>query len=601
MRKTTLLTFLLLGITFTTVQAQQKTMSNELFEEYLEEKVRNPEIVEFLMKAKNFKDLNGTLDGFNEVAPEVPTAKKPVTTPLIKSGDRDSNVGGGAEPYITMNSANPNQLAASYMESGSAFDYPVFYSTDGGTTWTQSTFSPATELANQFPGDQIWGGGDPTLAFDDNGDLHMTWIYLHGSITGLSAGMFYASSNDGGVNFQIPAQQSDHVIHDGDLFAQDMIDRQWMDVDNTGGTYDGNLYMSAVYFGGVLGPGGEVVFTKTAASTGFSLTPGMGVPFVGQETTQFGNVKVDNNGTVHMACMRIDGNGDGGVYYVQSTDGAATFSTPVMLSSATTSLPNSSGHLVHDRDNSATSMAVDGNNVYVAWSDMASADIRSYYAYSNDGGATWSSPIEYGVVAMGANYYHLMPNLAADSGRVSLSWYAVNRNTKITDYYVIESPDAGASLGNAYPISASQTDFTNPGQDFYGDYNSSVRSGCYTHSIWSDGRTGSPNVYVAKTNTCLLTGVSEYSPLNGGFQVGSLYPNPAIDQATVNIDVTEADKYTIELLGVDGKLIQTVYNGELVEGEHQIRIDLSKVAKGNYVVKVADNDHVFATRILIKS
>ena len=86
---------------------------------------------------------------------------------------------------------------------------------------------------------------------------------------------------------------------------------------------------------------------------------------------------------------------------------------------------------------------------------------------------------------------------------LKVSWYAVDRTTLISDYYVVESPDGGATLGGAAIISGGSTDFTGAtgSQDFYGDYNASVRKGCNTWSVWGDGRTGAPMVYVSKTNT----------------------------------------------------------------------------------------------------
>ncbi len=579
--------------THTTAQ----TSNNDAFlEEYLEEKVRDPELRELILDMKHAQEANNaTLEAsvLQQMKDRLSTLRG------TSNGRSETTIAGGAEPYIAINPANPNHLAATYMESGASGEYPVYYSFDAGNTWTQSSFSPITELDNQFPGEAMLGGGDPVFAFDEDGTLHMTWIYLHGF--SFSAGMFYAYSSDGGINFTIPAQQSDHVIYDGNLFSADMLDRQWMDVDNSGGANDGNLYMSSVYFGGNLGAAGEVVLTKAAGATGFSLTPTLAVGVTGNESTQFGNIKVDHNGVVHLACMKFDGgSGAGDVVYTRSTDGAATFATPTVIGPATTTLPNSPNHIVHGRDNSATSLAVDGDNVYIAWTDMANSDVRGFYAYSNDGGLSWSSPVEYGVLTVGSNFYHLMPNLAADSGGVSISWYAVDKNTTMTDYYVVESADGGATLGTPALISGGQTNFgavnTN---DFYGDYNASVKHGCITYSIWSDGRTGAPVIYIAKTNTC-VTGVAEYTPLNGGITIDNIYPNPTLGQAQMAFTLKEAGHVNIDLYSMDGKVAQPIASGDMSAGNHNIALNLSGTAAGNYVIKLTKEDGTFATRIVVK-
>ena len=51
--------------------------------------------------------------------------------------------------------------------------------------------------------------------------------------------MFYCYSDDAGQNWTLP---------DPSKLPVDGLDRQWMAVDNSGGTYDGNLYLSAALF-----------------------------------------------------------------------------------------------------------------------------------------------------------------------------------------------------------------------------------------------------------------------------------------------------------------------------------------------------------------
>lgn len=598
MRIFTLLSTVVLSVVSLCVTGQVQHQTEEWFEEYIEEKVRNPKVEAWLIDQRE-RYMQGLPIEWSTMPKREQSQK-----PNVNLEKAESTLGSGAEPHIAMHPTNPDVIAISYMEAATQ-DYPVFYTTDGGTTWTQSSFSPAAELQNQYPGDFVLGGGDPILAYDEDGTLYMTWIYAHGAITGLQGSMFYAYSTDGGVNFTVPAI-ADHLVFGGDMLASDLLDRQWMMVDNSGGTYDGNLYMSCVYFGGAFGaPAGELVLYKTPSDNGLSSNYTVAVPATGSDATQFGNVAVsDIDGSVHVACMKFDGqSGAGSVVYTKSVDGAQTFATPTTIAAATTALPNSQDHVVHSRDNSATSLAVDGDNVYIAWSDMANADVHSYYAYSNDGGATWSQPVEFGEDVLNANYYHLMPNLAADSGRVTVSWYAVDRTTSNSDYYVVESPDGGVSLGAPAIISGGSTDFTGAtgSQDFYGDYNASVRSGCNTWSVWGDGRTGAPVTYVAKTNTCnIVAGFTEISALNGTLEVGELYPNPADAVVSLPLSSTQSQGLTIEIFSTEGKLVGTPSMRNVVEGEQTIELNLNDIAAGQYMVKLTTDEGEFATRLLLK-
>lgn len=575
----------------------QQTPQQALTEEFIEEKIRTPELRERVEEIKEQHDagLPYTLMSKEEI--ESITSR--YQNPELRS---EETFTGGAEPHIAMNPANHDHIVVTYMGSAGDFDYPIYYTTDGGTTWTQSSFSTAAELQNQYPSSGVLGGGDPILAFDEDGTVYLTWIYAHGGFaTGINAGMFYAYSSDGGANFTVP-DTTHHVVYSGNLLNNDILDRQWMDVDNSGGTYDGNLYMSGVYFGGPLGPAGELCLIKTPADSGFTSVVSA-IPVTANESTQFGNVKVDGNGVVHMSAMRFAGSsGAGNIVYTQSTDGGMTWSTAVDIAPATTALPNGGNHLVHDRDNSAVSLAVDGSNVYIAWSDMANNDVRSFYAYSNDGGVTWSNAIEYGVDVLDNTYYHLMPNVAAEGGTMSIAWYAVDRTSLESWYHIVQSADAGVTLGPAGVVSPASTDFSAAGQqDFYGDYNSSVRSGCETFAAYSDGRTGAPVLYVAKFNTCnVMANITEFSPLNGGLSVSDLYPNPAINEANLTFELEQKTAITVEVFGTNGQLVQALNAQQFAAGQHTLQLDVSELATGTYMVKVNTAEGVFATRTLVK-
>lgn len=587
-------------------------MSPGWFEDYLEEKVRVPE---YRQLVDEVIDINERFNN-GEIGMMEATLSSQLSLyywnsklndrlrnepPELRTVDESALGTGGAEPFIALHPTDANKLCASYMESGAAFDYPIYYTTDGGSSWNLSAFSTATQHATEFSGSTILGGGDPVLAYESNGTIHMTWIYLRLDGINLKAAMLYAYSTDDGATFVVPGG-GDHIIHDGDLLSSDMLDRQWMDVDNSGGTYDGTLYMSAIYFGGVLGGAGEVVLAKPTGTNTFG-APVVAVPITGSEGAQFGNVKVDASGTVHMGCIKFtdQSTGVGNVAYTRSTDGGATWSAVALIAGVESKLPQGSGHMVHDRDNSASSLAVAGSNVYMAWCDQAASDTKALYAYSNDGGLSWSSAIEFGPTLYPGNFYHLMPNVCADGTNASISWYVVDKTTLASSYNIVEITGSGATVGTAGLAGTSNSDFSAAsGGDFFGDYNTSVRNGCDTYTIWSDNRSGSPVVYVSKVDACNITGINEQTPINAAFDVSSIYPNPATDNTSIVIDLIENSTITIELFDVNGKLIQQAFSGQLAMGQNTINLNLTSIGSGNYLVKVSDNSGVFATRALIK-
>ncbi|MCA1764380.1 MAG: hypothetical protein LC664_15510, partial [Flavobacteriales bacterium] len=395
------------------------------FYDYVNEKVRDTTTRNYLIK-----QYEGTATAADVARFEAYYKK----TYQSKSFSDEDLLEDGAEPHIAIHPDDPGILAVSFMQnSEGGLSYPVFVSTDAGASWTQSTFDSEAALSQAFPGDNQFGGGDPILAFDDDGTLYLTYLYVHGSFLDINGGIFLVYSNDNGANFVIPPPD-EHVVYDNDILSADILDRQWMDVDNTGGSYDGNLYMSAYYPGGDLNTQGQIVLTKPAGSNQFDLDNiAVAVPFgPNGEDTQFGNIKVDQNGRVHVSCVYVNNSSGGGlIYHAVSTDGAQTFGTPVQAGQGGIFFPTQfTGNetVIHDRENAATSMDVDGNNVYIAWTDLEDGESKAYFTYSNDGGQSFSPQTEFGnLLVDSVEVYHFFPAVAADSGRVSISWYTVDK------------------------------------------------------------------------------------------------------------------------------------------------------------------------------
>ena len=102
---------------------------------------------------------------------------------------------------------------------------------------------------------------------------------------------------------------------------------------------------------------------------------------------------------------------------------------------------------VHGRENGAISMAVDGPNVYLTWTNMEEDNIEGYYVYSNDGAQTFSTPINVGAIFYPDSTHHtLMPCIAADAGNMVITWQAINKETLESEYVAAYSSDAGATL-----------------------------------------------------------------------------------------------------------------------------------------------------------
>ncbi len=99
----------------------------------------------------------------------------------------------------------------------------------------------------------------------------------------------------------------------------------------------------------------------------------------------------------------------------------------------------------------------------------------------------------------------------------------------------------------------------------------------------------------------MQNGCSQYSPsykvtvpcregeeLQGGNMEAFIYPNPASETTTISFLNSEEQQVTVELLDVQGKLLETILTPTLLpEGNQQINYSVASLSKGVYLVRVA--------------
>jgi len=111
------------------------------------------------------------------------------------------------EPYIAINPADSLNIVISYMafSADGELDFPVYNSFDGGESWALSNYNALSVLP---PNGLIVGGGDPLLAFDNNGRLYFGYLYFTAAnfLEFLNPDfiVYWAYSDDGGLNFEVP-------------------------------------------------------------------------------------------------------------------------------------------------------------------------------------------------------------------------------------------------------------------------------------------------------------------------------------------------------------------------------------------------------------
>ncbi len=374
------------------------------------------------------------------------------------------------EPTIAVDPTNPNRMVIAWRQfdtTSSNFRQAGYgYSMDGGRTWT-------------FPG-VIEPGifrSDPVLAVDAEGTFYYNSLSANSQITDFWCHVF--RSDDCGVNW------------DSGTYAWGG-DKQWMQIDRTGGPGHGHIYaVWSDYFSSCNGAftrstdGGDSFencrsvptdpfwSTLDVTSNGdlyigghdwwsgqFMVTKSVNAKYAAQTPT-FSNATYVNLGgsarssdgpnpggllgQVWLATDRSDGDTAGNVYLLSSVDPAGGDPLDVRFARSTNGGTSwSSSVRVNDVGTGwqwfgTMSVSPDGR-IDVVWNDTRNAGggyaSELYYAYSTDGGVTWSAN-----EALGPAW------------NPQVGWPSQN---KIGDYYHMVSDLVGADLAYAATYNGEQ-------------------------------------------------------------------------------------------------------------------------------------------------
>lgn len=507
-----------------------------------------------------------------------------------------------AEGFIAINPADSNNMVLSFMEfSGMGLQFPIYYTTNGGQSWTKSNFNSSATYKSDL-GDSsliVAGGGDPVFAYDSDGKLYFSYIYLlMNQTSGLGYFvMYWATSLDKGVTWSFSTGNKRFVatgslnLFSGAItndYGDGIFDRQWHAVDRSGGTFDGRLYATGLFIPNdstQLNGNGLVIKWKDRNDDAFDTVQ---TQLSATGNAQFGNVVVDDNGHVHVTFADLVNDN---IYHRSSQDGGVTFGTPHLIFDGNSMFGSPTFNpYVHGRENAAPNLMVGADNIlHLVWSDFQAGTTRGYYARSTDGGINWSTPYNLNALFSNQNTHNLMPVVGVNlAGNPSVSWFSMGSNKKAL-FYNAQSVDKGVSFLPPTVVSGDTTIFTNFGQsNFFGDYSASVRTACKTFVLWSDGRGIAPKMYVGTVDHCSSVGLPEFTPLGNGMQVMQLYPNPARNFVSVDLQSPKQYKAQIEWVNTLGQVCrqETV---EVSEGKQQVKLHLDLPA-GTYLLRITDGD-----------
>jgi hypothetical protein len=424
-------------------------------------------------------------------APQKPVQVGP-GNPTLLPNVRVSNQGTSPADETPI-AANP--LNGSQLESG-ANDYNCtsiqgFYnSDDGGFTWPHQHCM--TVLAGKL------GFGDPNVAYGADGTAYILGIDANSSA--LQAVIAFQKSTDNGVTWSTVAAGPTTFYPGG------LTDKNWTEIDHTGGAHNGCIYTSITQFDSTFNF--ETITVDHSCDGGATWSGPIAVSAQAAFPTvrQFSDLAIGSDGTVYASWIRCSATGPAGdcgnttatVEFSKSTDGGNTWSAVVNVHTVTMA-PDSCfcafyGNVPTTSDRVSNIPTIDADasgNLYIADYNYTGVFMQGRVSKSTTGGTTWNAPVNIFGTSTSDQFFHW---LVVDDATGKIGVVYLRRTAGNYKATVAVSTNGGTSFKGNKPLATANSTFASclsgGGTAFMGDYIGAIWAGTTLHATWPDDRTG---------------------------------------------------------------------------------------------------------------
>jgi hypothetical protein len=486
--------------------------------------------------------------------------------------------------YEVLAAADPrdaaHMIAGSFIYSErSTTPATIVYSTrDGGSSWSPTLHDDT--LANT---------SDPAPAYGQDGTAFFAVAWLGPPGTSRSSRtMLLFRSKDGGATWAPPT-------------SLPYMDREYVTVDQTGGKYNGNVYVN----GNSRGADGVSDFVVYTSSDGGRTFRGPGKrPGFGQfRAEMMGNAVVASDGT--LTGVFAD---EKSLQAIMSTDGGMSLTPAATIDGAF--VPGGDRKGAHNNVVGMPLVAIDRgrgpykDHLYVVWADRRTGSSRIFFASSADKGLTWTKSREIDASTPSDSTDQFLPTVAVNSaGVVGVMWYDRRNHPDNLGWDVrfTASVDGGTTFLPSVQVSERGTTFdaTTPWTAlrssvarakgdtaglvvtialntfmFQGGDTSGLvadASGVF-HAVWVDNRTGVPQIWTAPVRVTATVRVIKSEDVS--------------DKLTLDITANTYDHASNSLTAV-ARLQNT--SAQVVAGPFHVRVVSLSSGLGEPTVVAADN------------
>jgi len=478
------------------------------------------------------------------------------------------------EPSLAVDPTNNDRIVVGWRQFddiGSDFRQAGYgFSLDGGQSFT-------------FPGvlDPGLFRSDPVLDFDSQGNF-----YYNSLQNDFTCDVFYIT--DGGTVWTGPFQAKGG-------------DKQWMRIDRSGGVGDGHNYS---YWNDAF---------STCAPGDFTRSTDGGINFedcVEIDGDPFwGTLAVDNNGDLYITGTSSSND----IVLIKSTNAKNAgqvptwdFVTDVDLNGDLNAffVLNPQGLMGQAWVDVDVSNGPGAGNIYLLASVENIDDPADVmFAKSTDGGVSFEPSIKINTDGFGSfNWFGTMS--VAPNGRIDVTWLDTREdpNNRESKLYFTFSEDQGETWSEERILSpAFDSRIGWPQQNKMGDYFDMKSDNDFAHIAWCNTINGGQDVYYTRVDIQGLLATQENLITDNNVQI---FPNPASDAFTINLDAISAGNLKIDLIDINGKNVATLFD-DFAENSFSNTYNrnqnfLNNLRSGLYFVRINFQNRVYTSKLMLE-
>lgn len=107
---------------------------------------------------------------------------------------------------------------------------------------------------------------------------------------------------------------------------------------------------------------------------------------------------------------------------------------------------------------------------------------------------------------------------------------------------------------------------------------------------------GGNDIFIDDINIQGATGINDPTIGVSYFEV---FPNPAQDNTMIEFSLEQNDNVSLEIVDLNGKVVQNVYSGDLGAGQHRFPIATAELSAGMYLVRLVTDEGKYLTKKLL--